>query len=329
MDYRLLGRTGVQVSQLCFGTMSFGNEADEAASAAMYKRCRDLGINFFDCADAYTKGRAEEILGGLMKGHRDELVVTSKCFNNMTGDINGAGANRRHVSMAVEASLKRLKTDRLDVYFMHRFEKTAPLEEVLRGLEDVVRSGKVLYIGASNYAAWQIAKGLGISERRGWARFDVIQPMYNLVKRAAEAEMFPLCQAENVGVMTYSPVGGGMLSGKYRPGVEPDQGRVKDRKEYAVRYSDDWMLETAGKFTEFAEAQGVHPVSLAVAWAAAHPAVTCPIVGARHTEQLEPSLQSMDIEMTQDLWDEIAALSRTPAPATDRLEEYEPVVVRG
>ena len=329
MEYRLLGRTGVKVSQLCFGTMSFGAEADEAAAAAMYKRCRDLGINFFDCADAYSKGRAEEILGNLIQGHRDDLVLTTKCFNKMGDDVNAGGGNRRWIARAVEDSLKRLKTDRVEVLFMHRFEKTAPLEEVLRGLEDVVRAGKVLYIGASNYTAWQVAKALGISDRQGWTRFDVIQPMYNLVKRAAEAEILPLAQAENLGVITYSPVGGGLLSGKYRPGVQPNVGRVKDKKEYAVRYSDDWMTETAGAFTEFAEGMGVHPVSLAVAWAAAHPAVTAPIVGARHVEQLEPSLKSLDIKMTQDLWDRVSALSRTPAPATDRLEEYEPVKVRG
>ncbi|MCF3629006.1 aldo/keto reductase [Thalassospiraceae bacterium LMO-SO8] len=329
MEYRTLGRTGVRVSQLCFGTMSFGAEADKAASKAMYKKVRDIGVNFFDCADAYTKGKAEEILGDLMKGERDNLVITSKCFNNIRGDINSTGGNRRHVVMAVEDSLKRLKTDRLDVLFMHRFEKLAPLEEVLRGLEDLVRSGKVLYIGASNYAAWQVAKALGISEKNGWTKFDVIQPMYNLVKRAAEAEIFPQAQAEGMGVITYSPVGGGMLSGKYRPGVQPKVGRVKDKQEYAVRYSDDWMLETAGRFTEFAEKQGIHPVTLAVAWVAAHPAVTAPIVGARNVKQLEPSLKSLDVKMTQDLWDAVAALSRTPAPATDRLEEYEPVKVRG
>tara|TARA_B100000427_G_scaffold103907_1_gene85978 strand:+ start:1017 stop:2006 length:990 start_codon:yes stop_codon:yes gene_type:complete len=329
MEYRLLGRTGVKVSQLCFGTMSFGAEADEATSKAMYKRVRDLGINFFDCADAYTKGRAEEILSGLIKGERDDLVITSKCFNNIRGDINSGGGNRRHVAKAVEDSLKRLGTDRIDVLFMHRFDKEAPLEEVLRGLEDVVRAGKVLYIGASNYAAWQVAKALGISDKNNWTRFDVIQPMYNLVKRQAEAEIFPQAMAEGMGVITYSPVGGGMLSGKYGPGKRPDQGRIMDQKNYSDRYANDWMFDTAGRFTEFAEKQGLHPVTLAVAWAAAHPAVTAPIVGARHTEQLEPSLKSLEVNMTQDLWEAVAALSRTPAPATDRDEEYEPVKVRG
>lgn len=321
MHYKPLGRTGVRVSELCFGTMSFGLEADEQGSAAMYKRCRDLGINFFDCADAYSKGRAEEILGKLIKGARDELVITSKCFNKMTDDVNAGGGSRRWVAQAVEASLKRLGTDRLDVLFMHRWEPLAPLEEVLRGLEDLVRAGKVLYLGASNYAAWQIAKGLGISERRGWSRFDVIQPMYNVVKRQVEAEILPLAEAEGLGVITYSPVGGGLLAGKYGPGKRPNIGRVVDKKEYTLRYGEEWMVETAGAFTEFAGRMKVHPVSLAVAWVKAHPTVTAPIIGARSIEQLEPSLKALEIDMTPKLRDQISALGRTPAPATDRLEE--------
>lgn len=321
MHYKPLGRTGVRVSELCFGTMSFGGEADEQGSAALYKRCRDLGINFFDCADAYSKGRAEEILGKLIKGARDELVITSKCFNKMGDDVNAGGGSRRWVSRAVEASLKRLGTDRLDVLFMHRWEPLAPLEEVLRGLEDLVRAGKVLYLGASNYAAWQIAKGLGICERRGWSRFEVLQPMYNLVKRQVEVEILPLAEAEGLGVITYSPLGGGLLTGKYGPGKRPNVGRVVERQEYQLRYGEDWMIETVGVFTAFAAKMKVHPVSLAVAWVKAHPAVTAPIVGARSVEQLEPALKALDVAMTPKLRDEISALGRTPPPATDRLEE--------
>ena len=321
MDHRLLGRTGLKVSRLCFGTMSFGGDADEAASAEMYATCRDRGINFFDCADAYSKGRAEEILGRLMAHERDNLIVTTKCFNPMGPDTNASGANRRHITRAVEASLKRLGTDRVEVLFMHRWDRTLPLEETLRGLEDLVRAGKVLHLGASNYAAWQIAKGLGISERHGWARFEVIQPMYSLVKRQVEVEMLPLARAEELGVITYSPVGGGLLSGKYGPGQRPETGRIVTNKEYTARYGEDWVYETAAAFTGLAQARGHHPVSLAVAWAAAHPDVTCPIVGARNAEQLAPSLEALEIEMTPGFRAEISALGRAPAPATDRLEE--------
>ncbi len=323
MDYKFLGRTGVQVSKFCFGTMSFGGDADADEAARMYTACRDRGFNFFDCADGYNKGRAEEILGGLIAGHRDELVVASKCFSPTGSDINGRGGTRRHIPRAVEASLKRLGTDRLDILFMHRFEGNAPVDETLRALEDVVRAGKVIYLGASNYAAWQIATSLGVSDRHAWTRFDVIQPMYNLVKRQAEVEIFPLALAEQLGVITYSPVGGGLLSGKYRPGKRPNDGRLVENANYVRRYGEEWMLETAGKFSDFADAQGVHPVTLAVAWAAAHPAVTCPIIGARSLEQLQPSLDALDFDMPADLRDELSALSRRPPPATDRTETQE------
>ncbi len=321
MEYRLLGSTGIHVSQLCFGTMSFGGEADEAAAAAMYAACRERGINFFDCADAYSKGKAEEILGRLMAHERDDLIVTTKCFNRMGPDINAGGANRRHILRAVEASLKRLGTDRVEVLFLHRWDATVPLEETLRALEDLVRAGKVLHLGASNYAAWQVAKGLGISERRGWARFDVIQPMYSLVKRQVEAEILPLARAEELGVMTYSPVGGGVLSGKYGPDKRPESGRIVTNAGYAARYGEDWVFETAGRFSCLAAARGHHPVSLAVAWVAANPDVTAPIIGARDLTQLRPALDALEIDMTPEFRADISTLSRTPPPATDRLEE--------
>jgi aryl-alcohol dehydrogenase-like predicted oxidoreductase len=321
MEMRLLGRTGLKVSGLCFGTMSFGREADEAESGRMYAAAREKGINFFDCADSYSAGRAEEILGKLAAAERDQLVLTTKCFNPTGSGPNDRGANRRHVTRAVEASLRRLGTDRVEVLFMHRWDPDTPLEETLRALEDLVRAGKVLHIGASNYAAWQVARGLGISDARGWTRFDVIQPMYSLVKRQAESEILPLARAEDLGVITYSPVGGGLLSGKYGPGRRPEGARLVTDKSYAARYGEDWVYETAERFTALAEARGVHPVSLAVAWVAAHPDVTAPIVGARNLDQLGPSLAAPQVEMTPELRAELSALSRTPPPATDRLEE--------
>ena len=321
MKYTSLGRTGVQVSELCFGTMSFGGDADEQESARMFGACRDLGINFYDCADIYSRGTAETILGKLMKGSRNELVITSKAFNQMGEDINSGGGNRRHIMRAVEDSLQRFGTDRLDVYFMHRWDPVVPLEETLRALEQLVADGKVLYLGASNYAAWQVAKGLGISEKNGWPRFDVIQPMYSLVKRQVESEILPLAHAENIGVISYSPLGGGLLTGKYSAENRPEAGRLVANKEYSVRYGEAWVYEVAEAFTAFAKERGVHPVSLAVAWVGAHPDITCPIIGGRSLEQLEPSLKSIDVEMIDDLRAEISALSRTPPPATDRLEE--------
>ena len=215
MKFKPLGRTGVQVSELCFGTMSFGGDADEPTSAAMYKACRDVGINFYDCADQYNKGKSEEILGRLMKGHREDLVITTKCFNPSGEDINARGNSRRHVTRAVEASLKRLQTDRVDVLFLHQFDPRTPIDESMRALEDMVRAGKVLYPAVSNWSAWQTQKAVSIQEQNNWARLQVIQPMYNLVKRQAEVEVLPMAAANGIGVIPYSPAAAGLLSGKY------------------------------------------------------------------------------------------------------------------
>jgi aryl-alcohol dehydrogenase-like predicted oxidoreductase len=321
MKTKPLGRTGVQVSELCFGTMSFGGDADEAMSGQMYQACRDAGINFYDCADQYNKGRSEEILGRLMKGHREDLVVTTKCYNPVTEDINDRGTSRRHVTRAVEASLKRLQTDRVEVFFLHQFDKLTPLEESVRALEDLVRSGKVLYPAVSNWSAWQTQRAVDLQERHDWARLQVIQPMYNLVKRQAEVEILPMAQANGIGVIPYSPGAAGLLSGKYSGSGD---GRLKTNKMYEARYGEAWMFEVAEKFAAFCKGKGLHPVSTAVAWVGAHPAITAPIIGARNLEQLKDSLNAVKVDMTPALRAQIAALSRTPPPATDRLEELQP-----
>ena len=318
MDYRQLGSTGVQVSQLCFGTMSFGGDADEAAAAAMYRACRDAGINFFDTANNYNEGRSEQILGRLMRGEREDLVVATKCFTPVGKDRNARGGSRRHVARAVEASLVRLQTDRVDVLFLHQIDRLTPLEETLRAFEDLVRAGKVVYPALSNHAAWQTQQALDIQQRRGWAPLQVIQPMYNLVKRQAEVEILPMAQANGLGVIPYSPGGGGLLTGKY---AEKQIGRLTTSKMYESRYGEAWMHEAAAKFAAFCRQRSLHPMSAAVAWVGAHPAVTAPIIGARSLEQLQASLDSVKMEMTPALRAEISALSRTPPPATDRLEE--------
>lgn len=321
MQYRGLGSTGVRVSALCFGTMSFGGDADEATSAALFARCRDAGINFFDCANTYSGGRAEEILGRLMAGSRQDLVITSKVYFPTSPDVNARGASRRNIRAQVEASLKRLGTDYLDMYFIHHFDDFTPLPETLRALDDLVRDGKILYPAASNFAAWQVAKALGLSALNGWAPFACLQPMYNLVKRQAEVELLPMALSEGLGVIPYSPLGGGLLTGKYAPGVRPDAGRLVENAMYKIRYGDERMYETAQAFTAFARARGFEPAALAVAWAGSHPAVTAPIIGARNLSQLEGSLGALQISMTPELRAEISALSPTPPPATDRSEE--------
>lgn len=323
MEYRAVGRTGVQVSELCFGTMSFGATADEAEAGRLFRRCLDAGINFFDTADVYSKGRSEEILGGLMEGVRDDLVIASKVFGRTGDDVNARGLSRRHIVRAVEKSLKRLGTDRLDFYFVHQFDPLTPVEETLAALDQLVQRGLILYPAASNWAAWQMAKALGISAARDLARFELIQPMYNLVKRQAEVEILPFAQSEQVGVAPYSPLGAGLLSGKYS-GKEPGQGRLTESEQYAVRYGEPGYYDTAARFSRYAQERGLDPVTLAVAWVGSHPAVTAPIIGARNVAQLEPALASVSLRLSAEQRAEISALSPAPPPAHDRREEARP-----
>jgi aryl-alcohol dehydrogenase-like predicted oxidoreductase len=329
MNTRLLGETGIRVSDLCFGTMSFGGAADESTSAAMYHRCRDAGINFFDCANVYSAGAAEEILGRLIRDERDQVVVTSKVGFPMGEGINDRGLSRRNLQLSVEARLNRLGTDRLDVLFVHTFDPDTPMEETLRVLDKLVRDGKILYTGASNWAAWQIALSLGISACEGLSSFACIQPMYSLVKRQAEVELLPLAASEGLGVISYSPLGGGLLTGKYGIDRKPETGRLVDNTMYATRYGNAQYYQTAESFEALARELGVSPATLAVAWVAAHPAITTPIIGARNLAQLEDSLAAADYTITPELVDRIGALSPIPAPATDRTEEQEGVAYRG
>lgn len=321
MEMRTLGQTGIKVSELCFGTMSFGGIADEETSASMFHRCREAGINFFDCANVYQKGTAEKILGDLIKDCREEVVITSKFYFPMGDDPNARGGSRKHIMSSVEDSLRRLQTEYLDLYFIHHFDEHTPLEITLRALDDLVTQGKILHPAVSNFAAWQIAKALGISRQEGLAPFACIQPMYNLVKRQAEVEILPLAQSEGLAVIPYSPLGGGLLTGKYGPEQRPDSGRLVENEMYITRYGEDWYFKAADRFSELARDRGYEPASLAVAWVGAHPAVTAPIIGARNVEQLEDSLASVEIDMTPELYQEITSLSPTPPPATDRSEE--------
>jgi aryl-alcohol dehydrogenase-like predicted oxidoreductase len=320
MKYCYLGKTGIQISRLCMGTMTFGREADKEASKAIFNRCRDAGINFFDCANVYGEGLAERILGELIADCRHELIITSKFGGDFGKGLNDSGGSRRNIVSSLEGSLERLKTDYLDIYFLHYFDPNTPLEETLRALDEMVVQGKIRYVGVSNMAAWQVAKMLGISACNGWAPVHCIQPMYNLVKRQAEVEILPQAESENLAVISYNPLGGGILTGKYAEDRRADQSRLTVDDMYGKRYGEKWMYDAAVRFTEFAGDNGFHPVSLAVAWVAQHPAVTAPIIGARNVEQLNDSLQSVDIDLSPDVYDAICRITPKPPPATDRSE---------
>jgi aryl-alcohol dehydrogenase-like predicted oxidoreductase len=321
MKYVDLGTTGLKVSRLCLGTMTFGKEADRAASAAIYRRCREAGINFFDCANVYANGESEKILGELAAPERHELILTSKVGMVMGPGVNREGLSRRHILQECDASLQRLGTDWIDIYYAHRFDARVPVEESLRAFDTLVQQGKVRYLGVSNWAAWQIARALGISACNGLSGFRVMQPMYSIVKRQAEVELLPLALDAGMGVITYSPLGGGLLTGKYGASPAPGSGRLAENPLYTRRYADGWMFEAAQGLTAIAAEAGISPVSLAVAWAARHPAVSCPIIGARSLEQLEPSLAAADVEIPPDLYTALCRLVPAPPPATDRTEE--------
>ena len=321
MEHRYLGRTGLAVSQLCLGTMPFGGDADEATSAAIFARARDAGINLFDCADVYAKGASEEILGRLVASCRDDVVLCSKAYFPTGDGPNDRGTSRYHLTRAVEASLRRLGTDRIDIFYLHRMDDVTALDETLRELERLVDAGKILYPAVSNFSAWQTMKALGIAEARGWAPVVAIQPMYNLAKRQAEVEILPMCRSEQVGCIPYGPLGGGLLSGKYGRDRKPDSGRLVDNKMYGVRYGDAEYYDLAERFGALANEHGIAAPALAIAWVAATPGVTAPLIGARNLEQLEGCLAATEVQMTDELYAAVAALSPTPPPATDRNEE--------
>jgi len=320
MDYKKLGPTGAKISSLCLGTMTFGDGADEAMSGEIYSLCRDKGINFFDCADVYAEGESERILGRLIKGHRDEVVITTKAFYPTSDHINDRGLSRYHLTRALDQSLKNLDVEYIDVYYMHCFDEDTPLEESLATFNDFIQQGKILYIGLSNFAAWQVMKAIGLCKTLNAASIACIQPMYSLLKRQCESELLPMAQSEGLGVFSYSPLGGGYLTGKYLS-KKTTEGRFETSEMYQKRYQDQRNLDTVELFIKFAQDNGFNPASLAVAWAASHPGITAPLIGARNIDQLKPALASLDLTLTPEMRDIISDFSQPPAMATDREEE--------
>ena len=318
---RLLGKTGVRVSRVALGTMAFGGDADEATAASIWRAAREAGVNLIDTADVYNEGRSEQIVGRLMQRERDQLVLATKAYFPMGQGPNDRGSSRYHLVRAVEASLKRLATDRIDLYYLHRFDDVTALEESLRAVEDLVRAGKILYPACSNFAAWQVAHALGIQDQRGWAPFAAIQPMYNLVKRQVEVELLPMAQALGLGVIAYSPTGGGLLTGKYSAEQRPATGRLVQTAMYTLRYADPSYMAIAGQFSALAAELGHHPATLAVAWTAGHPGVTSVLIGGRTPEQLAPTLAANHLILDDATRTRITALSPDPPPATDRNDE--------
>jgi aryl-alcohol dehydrogenase-like predicted oxidoreductase len=322
VKHRSLGKTGLKVSEICLGTMTFGYQCDEALSRAIMDRAAEMGVDFLDTADCYpvpltleTSGRTEEIVGRWLKGKRRQFVLATKCFFPMGPGPNDRGSSRKHILEAVDASLRRLETDYIDLYQVHAFDNETTLEETLSALDHIVRAGKVRYAGCSNFRAWELGEALSVSRQRHLARFDSIQPRYNLLHRDIESELLPLCRHEGVGVIVFNPLAGGLLSGKHRPGAPPeDQGRFGKHMGatgtlYRQRYWHDESLEAVQKLAGFFRARGKALATVAIAWVLAQSGVTSAIVGASKVEQLsdtleagEESLDEAELSALDDLW---------------------------
>jgi 1-deoxyxylulose-5-phosphate synthase len=321
MRHARLGRTGLSVSRLCLGTMTFGLQCDEPTSVAILDRARAGGITFIDTADVYplgggldTVGRTEEILGRWLATRRHEFVVATKCFGVMSQRPWDRGNSRKHILDAIDASLRRLRTDYVDLYQLHHPDPQTPIDETLRALDDVVRAGKARYVGCSNFHAWQVARALGRSEALGVARFDSVQPRYNLLFRQPERELLPLCLEDGLGVIPYNPMAGGLLSGKHRREQGPTAGTRFTLGNAASRYQDRYWHErefaTVDALRPLAAEAGMSMVALAVTWVLAHPAVTAPIVGASRPDQLDDVLAAPDKALDASLKARLDELTR-------------------
>lgn len=310
MDYRQFGSTGMRVSPLVLGCMTFGRDIDEAASVSIVRRALDAGINFFDTADVYSHGASEEIVGRALKGVRDRVVIASKFFGQVGDAPNERGASRYHIMNSVDASLRRLQTDRIDLYQIHRFDPETPLDETLRTLDDLVRVGKVRYIGCSNFAAWQVVKALWISDLGHLVKFVSVQPRYNLVFREPEIDLLPMCASEGLAVIPYSPLAGGFLTGKYKPGAPiPPDSRLASATWYQDIYLKEKNFRVIAALDQYAQTLGVPKEQLVLAWVMSQPAITAPIVGARTVAQLETALAALDLKMSQEGRETITKLS--------------------
>lgn len=310
MKQTLSSLDGTPASRLAFGTMQFGGRADAVASRAMFEACMDAGITHFDTAHVYTDGASESLLGSFPGDRREGLIIATKAAYS-------GGSGRDNILNSAETSRQRMKLDMLDVLYLHRFDPDTDMHESFQAFADLKAAGHIRHIGLSNFAAWQVVKAAGIA-----AKFDlgiaVIQPMYNLVKRQAEVEILPMADDLNILVAPYSPLGGGLLTGKYTAG---GTGRLSEDARYAARYGQAQMHETAKGLSDLAQDLDVHPATLAVAWAMHHPSGPSPIISARSVDQLQPSLAALHFDMSDALYARITALAPTPAPATDRTEE--------
>ena len=293
MDYRQLGRTGLKVSEICLGTMTFGHGTDEQEAVRIVDLAFDAGVNFFDTANSYADSASETILGKALKGRRRNAVVATKFFNPMGTDVNSSGTSRFHMVHTVEDSLRRLQMDYIDILYIHHVDTQTPLEETLRALDDLVRQGKVRYTACSNFEAWRLMEAVWLSDHNGWERFAAFQPQYSLVVRDIEQEIIPVCELKGIGVVVWSPLGGGFLTGKYRPGERTHSGtRSEEGWAFPQNYFAASADETLAEVIEVAAELDRSPAQVATRWVLEQPAITSAIVGARTLEQARDNFKA-------------------------------------
>ncbi len=312
MQYRNLGKAGVKVSPICLGTMMFGGQTDDATSRRIIHKAHDLGINFLDTADMYNAGESERVVGRAIADRREQIVLATKGRQKMGDGPNDQGASRFHLMHALDHSLRRLGTDYIDLYYVHTPDYDTPIEETLRALDDMVRSGKVRYIACSNFRAWRLCEALWTSDKLNLNAFCCIQPLYNIVNRDIEVELLPLCQEKGIGVVSYSPLARGILTGKYAPGAKPPEGSRasrNDKRMQQAEWREDSLL-VAQRLKAHAESRGVSLSQFALAWCLANPIVTSIIVGPRTEEQFDDNLGCLNVSI--DAADEAAVDNLVP-----------------
>ena len=308
MNYANLGRSGLKVSRICLGVMTYGDPAwrawilSEEEGRPFIKRALEGGINFFDTANMYSRGRSEEVLGRAIRdfARRDDVVIATKAFYPMGDGPNDRGLSRKHLMSAIDASLRRLGTDYVDLYQIHRYDPETPIEETLRALDDIVRAGKARYIGASSMGSWQFARALYLADRHGWTRFVSMQNHYNLVYREEEREMLPLCREEGIGVIPWSPLARGFLAGNRRTADKGDTARAKTDAFAHDLYYTDSDFRIVDRVVAVADRRGVKPAQVALAWLLRQPGVTAPIIGASKMQQLDQALEAENIALTDE-----------------------------
>lgn len=308
MEYVNLGRTGLKVSRICLGTMTYGTSRwrdwvlNEDESRPFIRRALDYGINFFDTADMYSRGVSEEVVGRALRDYtrREDVVIATKVYMPTGEGPNDRGLSRKHILHAIDASLKRLGTEYVDIYYIHRWDYDTPIEETLEALDSLVRAGKVCYLGASSMFAWQFAKSLCLAGHRGWSRFAVMQNHYNLVYREEEREMIPLCKAEGIALVPWSPLARGFLAGRRNPETygETQRAKTDDLAQKFYYREDDFAI--LGRVESLAAQKGASPAQVALAWLLAQPGVTAPVIGASKMPQLDELVAALDIHLTPE-----------------------------